>query len=433
MNVKIDKAGACRLQVTVSVPGDAVRPVYDRVVKLFASNARIPGFRPGKAPAALVETRFRKDILKETQDQLLPETYQKMIEKESLKPVAVVGLSEVDLSPEKGMSFQVTLDTMPTFKLPKYQKISVEAPKTEVTEAEVDEAVESLRKRMSRYEDLAEGTVQDQDMVKVTYRGMIDGQEMTAIDDGAGELASGEDFWIPVVDESEFLPGLNEALRGTESGTTKSVTIDFPSDFRIKGLSGRQAVYSFSVQGLRRLQEPELNESFLKNIGMESIEGLRKRVRDDLEQNKVSSEENRQRQDISTYLLEHTKIEVPESQVSSETSSLMRSLLTRMARSGGTREMLEKHRDEIMGSVSQQATDRVKLLYILQAIAEEEQVSVSDEDVNQEIERLSQQYGMPDEKFRAEIEKQEDGMDHLRSDLLQTRVLDHLLSQAKIK
>lgn len=433
MNVKIDKTGGCRLQVTVAVPAEVVRPVYDRVVKLFAGNARIPGFRPGKAPAALVETRFRKDILKETQDQLLPETYQKMLEQESLRPVSVVGLNDVNLSPENGFSFQVTLDTVPEFKLPKLQKIPVAAADTGVTEAEVDEAIAGMLKRMARYEDLEEGCVQDQDMVKVTYRGTCDGQVLTAVDSSAGELAAGEDFWIPLVAESEFLPGLNTALAGTASGASITVDIDFPEDYRVKGLAGRKAVYEFTVQGLRRLREPEMGEAFLKDIGMDSPEALRERVRMDLEDHKRSSEEARRRRDISTYLLEHTKLEAPASQVAGETSSLMRSLLTRMARAGGTREMLEQHREEIMGSVTQQAVERVKLQYILQAAADAEQITVSDEDLNAEVSRLSQQYSMPEEKFRAEIEKQEEGMAHLRMDVLHTRVLDILLGQSKEK
>lgn len=433
MNVKVDKVGACRLQVSVSVPADEVRPAYERVVKQFAGKARIPGFRPGKAPTALVETRFRKEIAKETQDQLLPDTYQEMIKKESLRPVAIVALDNANLSPDNGFSFQVTLDVVPEFKLPKYQKIPVAAVNADVGEKDVDEALASMRKRMARYEDLEGGTVQDQDMVKVTYSGTCDGRPLTEVDASAGELADGTDFWIPIVTESEFLPGLNAALTGTASGGTVKVDVEFPADYRVKGLAGRNAVYDFTVKALRRMREPALDDAFLKDVGMATADDLRKRIREDLEAAKKESEDSRQRREISTFLLEHTKLEVPESQVAGETQSLLRSLLSRMARAGGTREMLEKHRDEIMGSVAQQASERVRLSYILQEIAGAETITLTDEDVNAEIGRLAGQYGMPEAKLRAEIEKQEGGMAHLRHDLLQTRVLDYLLGQAKVK
>jgi len=433
MNVKVDKVGACRLQVSVSVPTEDVRPEYDRVVKLFAGSARIPGFRPGKAPVALVETRFRKEIVKETQDKLLPDTYQKVVKDKELRPVAVVGLDNVGLSLDKGFSFQITLDVMPEFKLPKYQKIPVAATNYDIGEKDVDEAIASMRKRMARYEDLEGATVQDQDMVKVTYSGTCDGRPLAEVDASAGEIAAGEDFWLPIVAESEFLPGLNAALTGVASGQAVKVDVEFPADYRVQGLAGQKAAYDFTVTALRRVREPELDDAFLKDVGMASMEDLRKRIREDLEAGKKESEDARQRREITTFLLEHTKLEVPESQVAGETQSLLRSLLTRMARAGGTREMLEKHRDEIMGSVAQQAAERVRLSYILREIASTEKITLADEDVNAEIVRLAGQYGMPEEKLRAEIEKQEEGMAHLRHDLLQTRVLDYLLTLAKVK
>lgn len=433
MNVKVDKVSACRLRVAVSVPAEEVRPVYEKVVKQFTGGARISGFRPGKAPVALVETRFRKEIIKETQDQLLPDSYQKMIKQESIRPVAVVGLDDAKLSPDAGFTFLVTLDVAPEFKLPKYQKIPVGAIQAEVSEADVDEAVAGMRKRMARYEDLAEGVVQDQDLVKVTYSGTCEGRPLLELDSSAGEIASGADFWIPMAAESEFLPGLNAALLGVASGASVVVNVEFPADYRVKGLAGRKAVYDVGVKALRRMHEPELDDAFLKEIGMDSLDALRLQVREDLEGHKKMEESARQKRELSAYMLEHTKIEVPESQVAGETQSLLHSLLTRMARAGGTREMLEKHRDEIMGSVAAQASDRVKMLYIVQAIAAEESITLTDADVDQEVARLAQQYGMPDEKLRAEIEKQEDGMGLLRLDLLHTRVLEFLLGLAKVK
>lgn len=433
MNVSIEKSGGCRLLVDVSVPADKVRPEYERVIKLYSKNARIPGFRPGKVPVALVETRFRKDIIKQTQDHLLPETYQEMLKKEELTPVAVVDVNNVVLSPESGLSFRVVLDVAPEFKLPKYHKISVAAAKADVSDADVEEALAQVRRRFARYEDLTEGCVQDQDMAKVTYSGACDGQPLSEVVTSAGELAAGVDFWLPMVNESEFLPGLNAALTGVEIGKTVTVNVDFPEDYRVKDLAGRNVVYTVTVNSLRRQSEPEMNEAFLKDLNVASVDELRKQIREGLEAEKKASEESRQKQEISKFLIENTKIEVPESQVASETTALLRSLLNRMAQSGGTREMLEKHRDEIMGSVTQQASDRVKLGYIGKAIAAAENITLTDEDVERELTTMAQHYRMPADKLRAEIEKQEDGMTQLRNDILHASVLNYLLGQAKIK
>jgi len=433
MDVKIDKTGGCRLVVDVTVPAADVRPEYDRVVKRYCKNARIPGFRPGKAPVALVESRFRKDIVKQTQDQMLPDAYHNMLKQESLEPVAVVGVNNVNLSADGGLSFQVVLDAAPEFKLPKYQKITVGAAQVEISEADVDKGLEDMLKRFSRYEDLAEGSVQEQDMAQVTYAGTCDGQPMTEMGIKETEMAAGKDFWLPVVSESEFLPGLNAALAGAAIGQTITLDVAFPEDYRVAELAGRNAVYTVTVSALRRIKAPEIDEAFLKELGLESRDALRQQVREGLEAEKKAAEDSRQRQEISKFLIENTKIEVPESQVSEETSALLRSLLNRMARAGGTREMLEQHRDEIMGSVSQQALERVKLQYIGKAIAAAESITVADEDVDKELEVMATHYGMAADKLRAEIEKQEGGMAQLRRDILHARVLDFLLGQAKIK
>jgi len=433
MDVKIDKTGGCRLTVDVAVSASDVRPAYDEVVKFYARKARIPGFRPGKAPAALVESRFRKDIIQQTEEKMLPDAYQQMLKQESLEPLAVVGVNDVKLSLESGLSFRVLLDVAPEFKLPKYHKITVGAVKADVSEADVDKGLDDLLKRYSRYEDLAEGSVQEQDMAQVTYAGTCDGVPMTDLGLKESEMDAGEDFWLPVVSESEFLPGLNAALSGTAIGGTLSLDVTFPDDYRVAELAGRQAVYTISVKAIRRVKAPDIDEAFLKELGVDSESALRQQVRDGLEAEKKASEEARQARELSEYLIKHTKIEVPESQVSQETSALLRSLLDRMARAGGTREMLEQHRDQIMGSVAQQAQERIKLQYITQAIAKAEDMTLSDADIDKELEGMATHYAMPGDKLRAEIEKQEGGMDRLRADILQSRVMAFLLEQAKIK
>lgn len=433
MNVKVDKQDACRVLMSVSVPSDRVRPEYERIVELFATHAKIPGFRPGKAPLKLVEKRFRKDILKETQDRLLPDLYQQAIQEENLQPLAVVGLDKVDCSPEEGFSFQVTVDIPPQFKLPKYQKIPVGAQNLEVTDEDVDNALSAIRKRMSRYEDLESGSAQEEDMVQISYKGMIEGCPVSEVDDAAGQIAEGEDFWIPLVKESPFLPGLNDALVGTAIGASLDADITFPDDYRLQKLAGKKATYNVTVKALRRMQEPELDDAFLKDIGMESLEDLKSRVKEDLEAEKKNAEQGRQRQEVITYLLDHTKMDVPSSQVAEVHTELLRSMLGRMSQSGVTREMLEKHRDEMMEPLAKEAANRVKLTFLAKAIAEAEDLSVSDEDVEAEVKKMAGQYDMPEEKVQAMIAKQESGETRLRSDLLLSKVIDRLLEQAKIK
>ncbi len=433
MNVKIENAGGCRRLVDVAVAAQDVHPEYERVTARYAAHASVPGFRPGKAPKERVEARFRKQITKEAQDALLPKAYQEMLKQESLEPVALLDLQEVRLSPEKGLTFRVVLDVAPEFKLPKYHKITLKNESTEVTDADVDEAMKHVLERFSRFEDVTEGCVETGDLVQIDYEGWCDGKALAERGVDGDDLAAGKAFWVPVVDESEFLPGLNAGLTGMAVGGSAEIAIAFPKNHKVKVLAGINAVYHVHVTGLRKLRVPALDEELLKKLDVDTEDAFRARLREDIGTSKAARELARKKEEISAFLLEHTPFDPPQVQVDSETSSLLRSLLTRMTREGATREMMETHRDAITETVAKQAVDRVRIQHILRRIAAEEKIEVSDADVAAAIDGIAQRYHMPPEKMRAEIEKQDDGKSRLRDDVRADKVFSFLLGQARIK
>lgn len=434
MNTKVEEVGDCRKKVAVELGADEIRDDYESVVKVFTKNARIPGFRPGKAPRERIEARYRKEIEKETQDAALPRAYHKMLEKEAIEPVALVDIQDVSVGADSGLQFTAVLDVKPEFKLPKYKKLAVKSQPVEVKDSDVDEAIKEILQRMARYVDTESGTVEDQDLVQIDYQAQdADGKNLALEGDGVGDLTEGKEHWLPVAGDNELIPGLLDALRGKEIGATVTFTAKFPKDFRVAALAGQKIPYTVNVRGLRKMEVPALDDEILQRIGMESEDALRKRVRSDLESTKQEQEDMRQREEVNRFLLDNTKLSVPESQVANERNTLLRSVLTRMAQQGATREMMEQHRDELMANVSRQAEERVKVQYILGQIAEEEEISVEPSDVEAAMEKLAERHGMSVEKLRAEVEKQENGMAQFESDVLRDKVIDFLLSQAKIK
>ncbi|MFU8780392.1 MAG: trigger factor [Kiritimatiellia bacterium] len=434
MHTKVEESGDCRRMVQVGLGADEIREDYDKVVSMFMTSARIPGFRPGKAPRERVEARFRKQIEKETQDVVLPRAYREMIEKEQLDPVAVVDVQNVVLHVQNGMQFSVVLDVKPSFKLPKYKKITIASQSVDVADKDVDEAIEGVLQRMARYTDVETGVIADQDLVQVDYQAQsVNGEALVLDGEGVGELLEGKEYWLPVSGDNELIPGLLDALRGQEIGASVNFRATFPADYRIAALAGREIAYGVQVTALRKLQVPALDEEVLKRIGMGSEEDLRTRVRADLEAARKEQEDIRQREQVNAFLLENTKIAVPESQVAQERNTLLRSLLTRMAQQGATREMMEQHRDDVMANVARQADERVKLQYILSQVAEEESLKVESEDIENAFHKLAERYSMPVERLRVEVEKQDNGMVQFETDVLRDKVMDFLIGQAKIK
>jgi trigger factor len=432
MKVNVEKLAGCRRVMNIVVPAETVADDYKAIVNLFSKEAKISGFRPGRAPVELVEKRYGKSIVQETKDRLIPRFYQEALKQEKIDTVAVIDVQDVEFSREEGLQFNVLVDIAPEFKLPKYKKIGLKREKAEVADADVEKTLNEILERFSRYEDVTDQVVTLGDLVQIDYDAESEGAPLSQIADDASDIGSGKEFWVPT-GESEFVPGMNAALEGSSIGDSLTVDVSFPKDYQLASVAGKNAVYTVAVNGLRTRKLPELDEAFLKRFEVESEDALRARIRTDLEEAAVARGTWKLKEDVSRFLLDKTTMEVPESLVERETSALVRDMLTRAAQQGGSREMLEQHRDEIMGSASQSAHDRVKLSYIVERIANDEEIAIDDADVDKHIEVMAQRYGMPPERIRPELEKQDEGLQNLRTEVRGDKVMEFLLENAKIK
>ncbi len=432
MKINIEMSDGCRRVIGIEVPAEDARSDYDTIVGAFIKNAKVSGFRQGRAPLALVEKRYSKSIIQETKDRLIPRFYTEALEQEKIAPVSVIDVTDVEFSRDDGLKFKVTIDIAPEFKLPKYKKISLKRESVVVADEEIEKTIADILKRFSRFEDVADKPVAAGDMVQIDYEASSDGKPLGEVANDASDIGKGEDFWVPT-GESEFVPGLNAALEGVSIGDALTVDVAFPAGYNVASVAGLKAVYSVTVKGIRTSVAPEMDEEFLKRFEVESEDALRARIRTDLEEAAEAKETGRLRDEISKFLIEKTKMDLPQSMVERETHALVRDMLTRAAQQGGSRDMLEQHREEIYGSASQNAQNRVKLSYIINRICDEEEIAIVDEDVEKRLDEISQRYGMPVDRIRPELEKQDEGLQNLRTDVLGNKVMDFLLKNAKIK
>jgi trigger factor len=432
MKVTVEKAGGCRRVLDINVPAETVRSDYDAIIRLFAKEAKISGFRPGKAPVELVEKRYRKGIVQETKDRLIPRFYHEALEQESIAPIAVIDVQDVEFSSDEGLRFKALVDIAPEFKLPKYKKISLKRESTDVSDEDVDKTMKEIMERFARFEDVTDQPVSSGDLVQIDYDAESDGKPLADDVEDARDIGSGKDFWVPT-GESEFVPGINAALEGVAIGENLSLDVTFPEDYHVASVAGKSAVYKLTVKGIRTRVLPELNEEFLKRFEVESEDALRARIRTDLEEAAEAREVGRLKDEIGRFLLAKTDMDLPESLVEREANAFVRDVLTRAAQQGGSREMLEQHRDEILGSATKGAQDRVKLSYIIDRVAKEEEIEANDDDVEQRLSVMAGRYGMPVDRFRVEWEKQDEGLEQIRGEAKSEKVMDFLVENAKIK
>ena len=429
MKVRIEDGGPCRKLMHVDVPPQDVAPEYGNVLKEYAKFGRVAGFRPGKAPAPVVERHYAKAIMEETRDRLVPRFYREALKENRVDAVAIVDVQDVKLDKAKGLTFRVTVDVAPEFKLPKYKKFAVKENPVEVADKDVDAAFGRLLDGYARFEDVSNRAVGDGDLVQIDYKGRCDGKTVTEMTPDNAGLGEGADFWT-LCGDREFLPGLNKGLIGAAINDRREIKVVFPADYHVKAVAGREAAYEVLIKAIRQKILPEINAEFLKPFEVDSREALRERIRKDMIEHAEKAEKDRRKDEIATFLLKETEFDVPTSIVEQETNLAVRSMVQRIARQGATREQIVERRDDIVNAASKTSKERVKLSYILNRIAAEEKVEVSDGEVESRVESLAKYYEMPKDKFKAELDKR-NGVEGLRSDIRSEKTMDFLLEQVK--
>ena len=429
MNIAVEDVSPCRKRLQIEVPAEKVWAEYDAVLEEFVQAAVVKGFRPGKAPARVVSARYARQIKEEVRDRLVPEGYRAALDQTEINPVAVLEIGDATVDPGRPLVFSILCDVAPDFALPAYRHIAVTSESVPVEEEDVDQATANLLDRFATYEDV-ERAVEAGDLVRVDFTGTLDGRPLAEAAPAAEGLAAATACWLQAGEEA-FLPELGRGLVGAGPGEVKRIEVTFPPDFTEVSLREKAAVYDVTVKQVREKRVPELDEEKLKRLGVESEEALRQRIREELEAHRDASDRSRMKNQIISHLVQATSFDVPESVLQEETRSTVYDMVRDVVRRGAEKTVIEERRDQIFDAASRSAAEKVKIRYILSRIAREENVEISDEEVDRRVAALAQRYQTPVEELRGELQKRGQ-LDSVRHDIRLEKTLDFLLESANI-
>jgi trigger factor len=429
MEVSVEELGACRRRLSIEIPAERVDEVFDTVIGEYARHARVKGFRPGKAPKKVVSARFAKQIAGEVKDRILPEAYRSALAKESLVPVAVVHVEDAAPAARSPFRFAVTCDIAPEFELPTYRNLKLNSEIRDVGDSDVDDAIASLKDRFAQFEDV-QRPPRSGDLVQVDFEAFVDGRPLQELAPEAKGLGAATDFWLQAGPEA-FLPELGEAVLDAAIGTSVEATVTFPADFGEEALQGRTALYRATVKQVREKQVGNLTEAQLKQLGVDTEDALRARVREDLQTHRASQERRQLRNQAVGLLLDGTAFELPESVVQSETRSTIYEMVQDIARRGTSQEQIQERKEELFDVASQNAAAKVRIRFILARIAEAEKIKVSDEELHARLESMAARSRMSAADLRREL-RERNQLDNLEQDLLFEKTLDFIMDQAEV-
>jgi trigger factor len=430
VNVTLEHLAPCKKLLRVEVETQKVDETFENITKEFQKQAALPGFRPGKAPRDMVVRKYGKDIEDEVKRKLISDFYKQAVDDQKLDVLGHPDIEEIQFNRGQPMQFAATVETAPQFELPEYKGIPVKREARSVSEEDIVRAIDALREPQVSFKTV-DRPVQTGDVVVVNYTGTCDGKPITEIAPTAQGLTAKQNFWVDVPSKS-FIPGFAEQLMGAKAGDKRTVTVDFPADFVTPQLAGKKATYDVDVVEVKEKALPAVDEAFAKAYGAESLDKLKEGVRRDLENELKYKQERGVRNQLIRSLLNRVNFELPESSVARETRNVVYDIVQENAKRGVTREVIEKEKEQIYSAAAQGAKERVKVAFLLQKIAEKEDVKVSQQEIAARITRLAAMYQISPEKFAKDLQKR-NGLIEIYDQIMNEKVMEMLEKSAKIE
>jgi trigger factor len=433
MKVEVERQPGFVSKLQIELPPEEVAKEWDAIANSFVRFAKIPGYRPGKAPRAVIDKRFRKEIQDELTKKLVSKSYHDAVEKEQLRVASLTNIEDIQFGEDKSLRFRATVVIAPEFELPDYKNIPVQLPDTKVSDAEVEEALERLREQSADFVDVPGRGLRMGDFAVLDFEGSVDSKPISEIaPQASNNLQGGKKFWLHLAPDN-FLPKFCEQLVGQKPGETRLVIVEFPADFPVKELAGKKADYAVTVREVKEKVLPPIDDALAaKIVTGKTLVDLRQLLERDIEHAKEHDVERAKESQIMKYLHERIQFELPPALLQNETRRALAELVQRNREHGVTDEMLKEKERELIDGAAGVAAHRLKTNFILHRIAERENIQVAKEDVDLRIRQEAARYDISPEKMRKELQ-QKDVLDDVAEQILLGKTLDFLKANVSVE
>jgi trigger factor len=423
MKATVEDISSVKKKLHIQVLPDAIKREMKKALADVTKKAKIPGFRPGKAPKDVVERHYAAEIQSEVMNRVISESYLQAVKENDLSPVEMPNITNISpLEKDAPLNYSAVVEVRPRIDLASYEGIEVKEAPVAVSDDELGQTVDRLREMYAQLQ-VVEGQALGKDHTAIIdFEGFRDGKSI--------EGAKAKDHLLHLGTGS-LIPGFEEQLIGMNKGETREIDVAFPADYSNKDLAGKDAKFTVTLKEVKKKVMPELNDEFAKDIGdHKTVDELKARIKEDIEIRKKNELVSAQREELLSKLINAHTFDVPQGMVDRELNFMARQQVTRMARQGidvqNTFDVAKfrlEHRDL--------AVRRVKGTLLLDVIADKEKIDVNETEVNSALSVMARTSGKPLAEVRNYYESQEGGMDELRASLIEEKTLSLLLSKAK--
>ncbi|HEY2645379.1 MAG TPA: trigger factor [Candidatus Acidoferrales bacterium] len=413
----------CRRELELEIPAETVEKAVARVAREFARVARVPGFRPGKAPITLIRRRFADDIKSEVLQSLVPEQVERAVSESKLIPVTQPQIDKVDFAEDGPVKFRAVFEVLPEFELGQYKDLEVEVEDLKIEDSDVDKSLEELRDRAATFVPVEGRAIADGDYAQLKLKG---------IPMGGGDPLEADSVLCHVGGEETMEP-FNQNLRGANIGDHKTFDVVYPSDYPDAKLQGKTFTYAVEVLGLKEKKRPELTDEFAKDVSdAQTLDELRKKMRDNLEAARTHRQNEQQREKLLAQIVKTHEFPVPDALVEHQMDSRLERTVRSLASQGVDPRAVNVDWVALRSRQKDRSIEDVKAELLLDRIATAEKIEVSDEEVDKQIEAMAERSSESATVVRANLTRQ-GALDRMKSKLRSEKTLDWLCSNSRTR
>ncbi len=397
----------------IEIPKEVVEEELDKVYQDINKVAQIPGFRKGKAPRRILEQHHSKTAKDEILKKLIPSGYSKAIKEHRIMPVSAPEIGQVKLVEDQPLYFEVTIDVEPEVKLKRYKDIKIKKRVPKTTDKDVEEALSNLREKYAEYKPIEDREIKEEDYVIVDYESQVDNETVD----------KREKMWFHIKIDKNKPNEIIKNLIGAKIG----------DEVKAREQANKKALIKVNVKEIREKHIPKLDEEFIKTVGdYKSVDELKEVLREDIKKRKEQEVKFEVENQLFDSLIKFNPLDVPSSMVRRQTDELVKSAKSRLMYQGLKEEDITSREETLRKNLEKEAEKQVKLYFILDRIAEEEDIKVNDEDLKERLDNIAKQNKTEPEKIKEYLTKN-NSLNSLKSQINHEKVIDFLLNEAKVK
>jgi trigger factor len=419
MQVSVETTSALERRMKVAVPKEDIDSEIEKRLKSLAGRVKIDGFRPGKVPFSVVRQKFGGQVRQEVEGEVMQNSYFEAISQENLHPAGLPHIEPSEDSSTEGLEYVATFEVYPEFELKGVDKIKVERPVVEISDADIDKMLETIRKQRKSWQAV-ERAAQDGDQVTIDFVGTIDGEEFQG---GTGNQVLVE------LGSKRMIAGFEEQLVGAKAGDELTLSLTFPEDYHVKDLAGKPVQFATTVNKVEEPVLPELNDEFATEFGVKEggLAALRQQVRENMEREVEQTVTARVKEQVFDGLMGLELLEVPKSLVDSEIDTLVKQRQQAMQQYGSAGQV----QDVDPAQFESQAVRRVSLGLILSEVIQKNKITVPPARLREAVEKLAASYERPEEVVKYYY-GDKDRLKELENVTLEEMAVEAVLEQAMV-